>query len=112
MFTHPIGLISLSGLVIGATAPVALAQQNPFLNAQNPVTALQNGITFQSGTEHKQHALAPTPRKSGFSSASDCAPSQHNGYKSAYRTTVYGAGFVVGERRGHVARLVAAARKS
>jgi hypothetical protein len=66
---------------------------------------------FQSDPEHKQHALAPTPRKSGFSSASDRAPSQHNGYKSAYRTTVYRAGFVVGERRGHVARLVGAARK-
>jgi hypothetical protein len=61
MFTHPIGLISLSGLVIGATAPVALAQQNPFLNAQNPVTALQNGITFNPVPSTSSTLLPPRP---------------------------------------------------
>jgi hypothetical protein len=61
MFTHPIGLISLSGLVIGATAPVALAQQNPFLNPQNPATALQNGITFNPVPSTSSTLLPPRP---------------------------------------------------
>jgi hypothetical protein len=45
MSTNRIGLIGLSVLVLTATAPVALAQQNPFLNPANPATPLLNGIT-------------------------------------------------------------------
>jgi hypothetical protein len=40
-----IGLIGLSVLVLTATAPVARAQQNPFLNSSNPATPLLNEIT-------------------------------------------------------------------
>jgi len=46
MSTNRIELIGLSVLVQIATVTMAFAQQNPFLNPQNPASTLQNGITF------------------------------------------------------------------
>jgi hypothetical protein len=46
MFSNRIGPIGVSVLVLTASSTGALAQQNPFLNPQNPAYTQENGITF------------------------------------------------------------------